>query len=125
METDQSRNLTTVTCKGSVGVNELMKGLEDLWSGKITKNVLFDMIQGETDQFLEADILKILKFVKSIPPEQHERRRGGRTALVGLTDHVWGILRQYHAWIGTVPRSWEIQLFKDRKKAVDWILESE
>jgi hypothetical protein len=112
-------------CRGKIGVDEFTKALQDLWSGEITKHVLYDMTQGETDEFLEPDLLRILNFMKSIPPAQHEKRRGGKTALVASDGHVWGTLRQYKAWLETVPLSWEIQLFRDLDKALDWLNESE
>lgn len=118
---DQSKGLTVITCSGKVRFHEFMAALKDLWSGEITKNLLFDLTEGETDEFDETDILRIVEFVRSLPDQQRKMRAGGKTAIVGIKVHVWGRLRQYKAWSETIDTSWQVQVFNDVKKALDWL----
>lgn len=118
---DQSKDLTVVKCSGKIRFHEFMAVLKELWSGEITKNLLFDMSEGETDEFDESDMLRIVEFVRSLPDPQQDMRAGGKTAIVGIKEHVWGRLRQYKAWSETINTSWEIQVFNDQKKALDWL----
>ena len=77
--------------------------------------------EGETDEFDETDILRIVEFVRSLPDQQRKMRAGGKTAIVGIKGHAWGRLRQYKAWSETIDTSWQVQVFNDVKEALDWL----
>lgn len=123
-QTDRSKNLTVHVCTGEISIDEILTALRKFWLGEVTKAVLWDMVEVEAEPNLhEPEVHKIDIFLQQI--QRHKlgyNRRGGRTALVGASQYIFRIVRQFKAWADTVGDiAFEFQVFNDIEEAMQWL----
>ena len=125
-QTDRSKNLTIHVCTGEIRVDEILAALQKFWSGEVTKAVLWDMVETEPNHY-EPEIHKIDTFLQQIQQQKlGYKRRGGKTALVGASQYIYRILRQFKAWADTVGDiAFEFQVFNDIEEAMQWLTSEE
>ena len=125
-QTDRSKNLTIHVCTGEISVDEILTALQKFWFGKVTKAVLWDMVEAEPNHY-EPEIHKIDTFLQQIQQQKlGYKRRGGKTALVGASQYIFRILRQFKAWADAVGDiAFEFQVFNDIEEAMQWLTSEE
>ena len=125
-QTDRSRNLTIHVCTGEISVDEILTALRKFWFGEVTKAVLWDMVEAEQNLH-EPEIYKIDTFLQQIQRQKlGYKRRGGKTALVGASEYIFRILRQFKMWADTVGDiAFEFQVFNDIEEAMQWLTSEE
>ena len=125
-QTDRSKNLTIHVCTGEISVDEILTALQKFWFGEVTKAVLWDMVETEPNHY-EPEIHKIDTFLQQIQQQKlGYKRRGGKTALVGASQYIYRILRQFKAWADTVGDiAFEFQVFNDIEEAMQWLTSEE
>ena len=82
----------------------------------------------EAEQNLhEPEIHKIDTFLQQIRQQKlGYKRRGGKTALVGASQYIFLILRQFKAWAdGVGDIAFEFQVFNDIEEAMQWLTSEE
>ena len=123
---DRSRNLTTHVCTGEISVDEILTALTKFWFGEITGDVLWDMVEAELNPH-EPEIHKIDTFLQQIQQQNlGYKRRGGKTALVGASQYIFRIFRQFKAWADSVGDiAFEFQVFNDIEEAMQWLTSEE
>ena len=125
-QTDRSKNLTIHVCTGKISVDETLTALRKFWLGEVTKAVLWDMVEAKPNLH-EPEIHKIDTFLQQIQQQKlGYKRRGGRTALVGTSQYIFRIVRQFKAWADTVGDiAFEFQVFNDIEEAMQWLTSEE
>lgn len=125
-QTDRSKNLTIHVCTGEISVDEILTALQKFWFGEVTKAVLWDMVEAEPNLH-EPEIHKIDTFLQQIQRQKlGYKRRGGKTALVGASQYIFRILRQFKAWADAVGDiAFEFQVFNDIEEAMQWLTSEE
>jgi len=125
-QTDRSKNLTIHACTGEISVDEILTALRKFWFGEVTKAVLWDMVEAEQNLH-EPEIYKIDTFLQQIQRQKlGYKRRGGKTALVGASQYIFRILRQFKAWAdGVGDIAFEFQVFNDIEEAMQWLTSEE
>ena len=125
-QTDRSQNLTIHVCTGVIRVDEILTALQKFWFGEVTKAELWDMVEAEPNLH-EPEIHKIDTFLQQIQQQKlGYKRRGGKTALVGASQYIYRILRQFKAWADTVGDiAFEFQVFNDIEEAMQWLTSEE
>jgi len=125
-QTDRSKNLTIHVCTGEISVDEILTALHKFWFGEVTRVVLWDMVEAEPNHY-EPEIHKIDTFLQQIQQQKlGYKRRGGKTALVGASQYIFRILRQFKAWADSVGDiAFEFQEFNDIEEAMQWLTSEE
>jgi hypothetical protein len=125
-QTDRSKDLTIHVCTGEISVDEILTALQKFWFGEVTKAVLWDMVEAEPNLH-EPEIHNIDTFLQQIQRRKlGYQRRGGKTALVGASQYIFRILRQFKAWADTVGDiAFEFQVFNDIEEAMQWLTTEE
>ena len=125
-QTDRSKNLTIHVCTGEISVDEILTALQKFWFGEVTKAVLWDMVEAEPNHY-EPEIHKIDTFLQQIQRQKlGYKRRGGKTALVGASQYIFRILRQFKAWADSVGDiAFEFQEFNDIEEVMQWLTSEE
>jgi len=125
-QTDRSKNLTVHVCTGEICIDEILAALQKFWFGEVTKAVLWDMVEAKPNHYA-PEIHKIDTFLQQIQQQKlGYKKRGGKTALVGASQHIFRILRQFKAWADTVGDiAFEFQIFNDIEEAMQWLTSEE
>ena len=125
-QTDRSKNLTIHVCTGEISVDEILTALHKFWCGEVTRAVLWDMVEAEPNYY-EPGIHKIDTFLQQIQEQKlGYKRRGGKTALVGASQYILRIFRQFKAWANSVGDiAFEFQVFNDIEEAMQWLTSEE
>ena len=89
--TDRSKDLTTYLCSGQISVDEILSALKEYFSGEVTKNVLWDFAEADVDMH-QPQIDRLMIYLRRLPPQELEKRRGGRVAIIAPKEYVIGIM---------------------------------
>ncbi len=84
------------------------------------------MVEAEPNHY-EPEIHKIDTFLQQIHRQKlGYKRRGGKTALVGASQYIFRIFRQFKAWADSVGDiAFEFQVFNDIEEAMQWLTSEE
>jgi hypothetical protein len=63
-------------------------------------------------------------YLRRVPPEELEKRRGGRVAIVPPGEYAVGVMEQFKGWSAMVDDPFEWQMFYDAEEALGWLEES-
>ncbi len=121
--TDRSKDLTTYLCSGQISVDEILTALKEYFSGAVTKNVLWDFAEADVDM-RQPQIDRLMIYLRRLPPQKLEKRRGGRVAIIAPKEYVIGIMEQFKGWSAILDDLFEFQMFIDAEEALDWLEES-
>ena len=121
--TDRSKDLTTYLCSGQISVDEILSALKEYFSGEVTKNVLWDFAEADVDMH-QPQIDRLMIYLRRLPPQELEKRRGGRVAIIAPKEYVIGIMEQLKGWSAILDDLLEFQMFIDAEEALDWLEES-
>jgi len=109
--------LTIHTVKGQVTAEEIVRKIEEYYSGETTMLAIWD--------FSEASVVKLsAEEVRSILPVARkfaETRKGGKSALVFSTDSEYGLGRMFEAFTELDAFPVEIRSFRSMKDAMEWL----
>lgn len=120
---DRSKDLIIYVCTGQVSVDEILTAAQEYFSGEVTKDVLWDFAEADVDM-RQPHIDKLIVYLRTVPPEQLEKRRGGRVAIVPPKEYVVGVMEQFKGWSAMVDDPFELQMFYDAEEALGWLEES-
>ena len=88
---DRSKDLITHVCTGQISVDEILTAAQEYFSGEVTKHVLWDFAEAEVD-IRQPQIDKLMIYLRGLPPDELEKRRGGRVAIVAPKEYVVGVM---------------------------------
>jgi hypothetical protein len=117
---DQSKDLITYVCKGQISVDEILTEAQEYFSGEVTKDVLWDFAEANVD-IRQPQIDKLMIYLRTVPPEEVEKRRGGRVAIVAPKEYVVGVMEQFKGWSEMVDAPFVFQMFYDAEEALAWL----
>ena len=117
---DRPRGLITYACKGLISVDEILKAVQEYFSGEVTKHVLWDFAEAEVEM-RQPQIDKLMIYLRGLPPEELEKRRGGRVAIVAPKEYVVGIMEQFKGWSEMADAPFSFQMFYDAGQALAWL----
>ena len=120
---DRSKDLIIYVCTGQVSVDEILTAAQEYFSGEVTKDVLWDFAEADVD-IRQPHIDKLIVYLRTVPPEQLEKRRGGRVAIVAPKEYVVGVMEQFKGWAEMVDAPFEFQMFYDAEEALAWLEKS-
>ena len=120
---DPSKDLITHICTGQISVDEILRAAKEYFSGQVTKDVLWDFAEADVDM-RQPHIDKLIVYLRSVPPEQLEKRRGGRVAIVAPKEYVVGVMEQFKGWAEMADAPFEFQVFYDANGALAWLEKS-
>ena len=120
---DLSKDLITYVCTGQITVDEILTTAQAYFSGELTRDVLWDFAEAEVDM-RQPHIDKLIVYLRTVPPEELEKRRGARVAIVPPKDYVVGVMEQFKGWAELVDAPFEFQMFYDPKEALAWLEKS-
>jgi hypothetical protein len=120
---DRSKDLITHVCTGQISVDEILTAAQEYFSGEVTKDVLWDFSEANVD-IRQPHIDRLMIYLRSIPPGELEKRRGGRVAIVAPKEYVVGVMEQFKGWAEMVDAPFVFQMFYDTKGALAWLEES-
>ena len=120
---DRSKDLIIYVCTGQVSVDEILTAAQEYFSGEVTKDVLWDFAEADVDM-RQPHIDKLIVYLRTVPPEQLEKRRGGRVAIVAPKEYVVGVMEQFKGWAEMVDAPFEFQMFYDAEEALAWLEKS-
>jgi hypothetical protein len=117
---DPSKEFITHVCTGQISVDEILTAAQEYFSGEVTKDVLWDFAEAEVDM-RQPQIDKLMVYLRSLPREEVEKRRGGRVAIVAPKEYVFGIMEQFKGWSEMADALFEFQMFYDAEDALAWL----
>ncbi|MGD9320042.1 MAG: hypothetical protein PVH99_08765 [Desulfobacteraceae bacterium] len=117
---DRSKDLITYVCKGQISVDEILTAAQEYFSGEVTKDVLWDFAEAEVD-IRQPQIDKLMIYLRGLLPEELEKRRGGRVAIVAPKEYVVGVMEQFKGWSEMVDAPFMFQMFYDAEEALAWL----
>lgn len=117
---DPSKDLITYVCKGQISVDEILTSVQEYFSGEVTKDVLWDFAEAHVD-IRQPQIDKLMIYLRTVPPEEVEKRRGGRVAIVAPKEYVVGVMEQFKGWSEMVDALFVFQMFYDADEALAWL----
>jgi hypothetical protein len=120
---DRSKDLTTHVCTGQISVDEILTAVKKYFSGEDTKDVLWDFAEAHVDM-RQPQIDRLMIYLRRVPPEELEKRRGGRVAIVPPGEYAVGVMEQFKGWSAMVDDPFEWQMFYDAEEALGWLEES-
>lgn len=112
-----SGELTLKKIIGEVTADELMNALRQFYTGRITKNVVWDLTNGSAGQLMPINIEHIAELVL-----RHAHVRiGGKAAIVAPNDLNYGICRMFNTYaeLGNIP--FETRIFRTLSEAGLWM----
>jgi hypothetical protein len=117
---DRSKDLITYVCKGQISVDEILTAVQEYFSGEVTKDVLWDFAEANVD-IRQPQIDKLMIYLRTVPPEEVEKRRGGRVAIVAPKEYVVGVMEQFKGWSEMVDAPFVFQMFYEAEEALTWL----
>jgi hypothetical protein len=120
---DRSKDRITYVCTGKTSVDEILTTARAYFSGEVTKDVLWDFAEAEVDM-RQPHIDKLIVYLRTVPPEELEKRRGARVAIVPPKDYVVGVMEQFKGWSEFVDAPFEFKMFYEAKEALVWLEKS-
>jgi hypothetical protein len=69
----------------------------------------------------QPQIDKLMVYLRNLPPEEVEKRRGGRVAIVAPKEYVAGIMEQFKGWSEMADAPFSFQMFYDAEQALTWL----
>lgn len=117
---DPSKEFITHVCTGQISVDEILTAAQEYFSGEVAKDVLWDFAEAEVDM-RQPQIDKLMVYLRSLPREEVEKRRGGRVAIVAPKEYVFGIMEQFKGWSEMADALFEFQMFYDAENALAWL----
>ena len=120
---DRSKDLIIYVCTGQITVDEILTTAQEYFSGELSKDVLWDFAEAEVDM-RQPHIDKLIVYLRAVPPEELEKRRGARVAIVPPKDYVVGVMEQLKGWSELVDAPFEFQMFYNAKEALAWLQKS-
>ena len=114
---DEKKNLTVFTATAPLSSQEICDELDRYFSGRYTRLILWDLTRAKNPSWSDADIKKAAQKVK----QYSHLRKGGKTAYVVAGDLDFGISRMYQAYTDMENVEFEIKIFRDINKAVQWL----
>lgn len=117
---DPSKDLITHVCTGQISVDDILTATQEYFSGEDIKNVLWDFAEAEVDM-RQPQIDNLMIYLRSLPPEELEKRRGGRIAIVAPKEYVVGVMEQFKGWSEMGDAPFEFQMFYDVEEALTWL----
>jgi hypothetical protein len=121
--TDRSKDLISHVCTGKISIDEILTAVKKYFSGEVTKDVLWDFAEADVDM-RQPEIDRLIIYLRTIPPEELEKRRGGRVAIVAPKEYVFGIMEQFKGWSEMWDAPFEFQMFYHADEALGWLKES-
>lgn len=114
---DEQSGLTSYTGIGEISGADVLKEVQKFYSGKMTKNVLWDLSGADLRQITSSEIYSIAK----LPREHFEERRGGKTAIVVSSDFSFGLTRMYELQTNAEEQPFETDVFRTLEAAHAWL----
>ena len=117
-EVDESKGLTVHTIRKTVGIEDIKQKLREFYSGRITKNIIWDFTNASVDSSVSGDNLNfLLRYAKQFS------RPGGKTALVATKAKDFDLARIVETKIHVVRKDIELMVFKNYADAIKWLAE--
>ncbi len=110
------KKLTTITVKGSVSADQLIKILEDFYQGEFTLNLLWDLSLTDASELKKHELEEVI----SVAKKHAHLRRGGKTAIVASRQVDYGIGRMYEILAEIENHPLLHYVSNDIQKAKDW-----
>ncbi len=118
---DHDRQLTIHTVTGEPSFEEGMATLKQSLEGKPTRNVLWDFRKASLARVSSKETEAMMDYIK----HHSEKRSGGKTALVASGDLEYGLSRIAQALAEIKSFSFQMEVFRSLKEAIQWLGEEE
>ena len=116
---ESEKQLTIVTCSGTILKKELIDVIKALYASELTPNHLWDFTETDLSQIKGDDLQEIAVFAKQYTPTRIE----ARTALVSPSTVGFGLARMFEVFAENVGLPVELNVFRSPEEAKEWISE--
>ena len=117
-QNDEANSLTIYTATGTISLSELLDVAKTFKTDPPYSKVIWDFSEANPDDsFNSPDIDKLAYLVKSTLGVRH----GSKTAYVGKSDAVFGLLRMYSTHLQIKEIAHEIDVFRSLDEAHQWL----
>ena len=117
---DKQKDLAVVTVIGDVSADQVRRQILGFLTNAPTQRVLWDIQGGSLMNLTQDDMRQIISEGAAFA----EKRRGGRTAIVCKETVDFGLARMFETLASCYHLPFEIHVFKDRGKAMSWLMAS-
>ena len=116
---DQSRDLTIFTATGDLTFDDQMRVLREFYSGKPTKNALWDFRIVGRDRITASELVQIRDFIRL----HHDTRPGGKSAVVYDHSRDFGLSEVCDELSEIAEMQFKIRSFDNLDEAMKWLEE--
>ncbi len=114
---EKEKELTTYVVKGRLTADELIKKVEEFYTGNPTRLVLWLLEDADSSGIMPEDIERVIILAKKYSGS----RKNGKTAIVGPKDIDYGMGRMYQAYADIEDLPYEYRIFRSFKEAMGWL----
>ena len=118
---DESADWTDVKATGTLGMQELMEFMAEIYSGNVTTRILLDFREADISVVSSDELMDIAKAVS----EKLAGAPQGRSAIVVSSDPEYGIGRMFESYAQIAKIGREYRSFRDMSEARAWLDEIE
>jgi len=114
---NKALDLTTIRFSGKVLASEIIDAIQSFYQSEITSKVLWDFLEGDFSAMPSSDLTVIVDAAKSLS----DMRPGGKSALVGSSDLLFGLARMYASLAEVMSHPIANRAFRSKEEALAWL----
>ena len=114
---DKQRDISVQTVTGKITADEIIQKIEDYYSKGITRSILWDFSKVSLVKITSEDVCKIAHLAK----KYSGLRKGGKTALVFVSDLGFGLGRMYDIAQDIEESEVDHMVFRDKNSTMKWL----
>ncbi len=114
---DKELDLATIRFSGQTSSSDIIDAIQSFYRSELASKVLWDFLESNLSELPSEDITLIIETAKSYSG----MRPGGKSALVGSSDLLFGIARMYASLAEVKCHPITNRAFRSRQEALDWL----
>jgi len=114
---DKALDLTTIRFSGKIVASDIIDALQTFYQTEITSKVLWHFLEGDFSDLPSSDLAVIIDAAKSLS----DMRPGGKSAIVGSSDLLYGLARMYASLAKVKNHPISNRAFRSEEEALVWL----
>ena len=124
-EVDKTKNLTIFTLTGEMTLDEIQKAIRSFWEAHdLRLNALWDVRQAKLNNLKSSDMVSLTALIGQYT-HRFEERKGGKTAVVALSDLQYGFSRILGSLYEIEDFPTKLKVFRIMDEAFEWLDQDE
>jgi hypothetical protein len=113
----KQHDLTIYVATGAIQASEVIRAIKEFYSGTPTRLALWDFSHATFEHIKSSEVA----LISNISRQYSHERKGGKTAMLFLTDEGFGLGRMYDTHKEQNDLSHPYMSFRNKKEALNWL----